>query len=98
MTSRPDEKDQTRRQATARRQGLAYQGSFEAVTAILIAAGIGYWIDARFETSPYGLFIGTIAGFSAFVLRLLRLGKQLEKLGDPALADGDEEEPEDRER
>jgi len=96
MTSRPGEKDQTKRQGTARRQGLAYQGSFEAVTAILLAAGIGYWIDARFETSPYGLFIGTIAGFSAFVLRLIRLGKQLEKMGDPAFAD--EEESEDRDR
>ncbi len=93
MSSRPDEKDQTDRQATARRQGLAYQGSFEAVTAILIAAGIGYWIDARYQTSPYGLLLGTIVGFSAFVLRLLRLGRQLEKLGDPALS-GEE----DRER
>ncbi len=93
MASRPDEKDQTDRKATARRQGLAYQGSFEAVTAILIAAGIGYWIDARYQTSPYGLLLGTIVGFSAFVLRLLRLGRQLEKLGDPALR-GEE----DRER
>lgn len=87
MASRPDEKDQNDRQATARRQGLAYQGSLEAVTAILISAGIGYWIDTRFETSPYGLLLGTVVGFSAFVLRLIRLGRQLEKLGDPALAE-----------
>ena len=92
MTSRPGEKDQTERQRTASRQGLAYQGAFEAVIAILIAAGIGYWIDSRFETSPWGLFIGTAVGFGSFVLRLLRLGKQLEELGDPALADSDDEE------
>ena len=61
-------------------------------TAILIAAGIGYWVDTRFGTSPYGLFTGTIVGFSAFVLRLLRLGKQLEKMGDPALADEDSDQ------
>jgi F0F1-type ATP synthase assembly protein I len=91
--SPPGEKDQTKRQGTARRQGLAYQGSFEAVTAILIAAGSGYWLDTKYETSPYGLLIGTVVGFSAFVLRLIRLGRQLEELGDPALAD-----PEDRDK
>ena len=46
----------------ARRQGHAYQGAFEAVFAILIAAGIGLWIDARYETSPWGLLIGTAIG------------------------------------
>jgi len=86
MTGRPGEKDQTERQGTARRQGLAYQGAFEAIFAILIAAGIGYWIDARYETSPFGVVIGAIVGFSAFVLRLLRLGRQLEQLGDPGVA------------
>ena len=86
MTSRPGEKDQTERQRTARRQGLAYQGAFEAVAAILIAAGIGYWIDARYETTPFGVVIGAIVGFSAFVRRLLRLGRQLEELGDPGVA------------
>ena len=93
MASLPDEKNQTDRQATARRQGLAYQGAFEAVAAIPIAAGIGYWIDTSYETSPYGLLLGTVVGFSAFVLRLIRLGRQLEKLGDPALAQ--EEDPDE---
>jgi F0F1-type ATP synthase assembly protein I len=88
--SPPGEKDQTKRQGTARRQGLAYQGSFEAVAAILIAAGLGYWLDTRYETSPYGLLIGTVVGFSAFVLRLIRLGRQLQELGDPALADDED--------
>ena len=95
MTSRPDEKDQTERQRTASRQGLAYQGALEAAVAIPIAAGIGYWIDTRFETTPFGLLIGTAVGFAAFVLRLLRLGKQLEELGDPALAGRKDEDEED---
>lgn len=84
MTSRPEaEEDQSERRRTATRQGLAYQGAFEAVVAIPIAAGVGYWIDGRFGVSPWGLLTGTALGFSAFVLRLVTLGRQLRELGDP---------------
>ena len=61
----------------SRRQGLAYQAGAEAVFSILIAAGIGYWADQHFGTSPRYLLVGMVLGFSAFVLRLLRLGRQL---------------------
>ena len=47
--------------------------------AILIAMGIGYWADGRFGTSPWLLFLGSAIGFGAFVLRLLRLGRQLKQ-------------------
>jgi F0F1-type ATP synthase assembly protein I len=63
----------------ARRQGLAYQGAFEAVVAILIAIGIGYWADQHFGTSPRYLLIGAVVGFGSFVLRLLKLGRRLEQ-------------------
>lgn len=71
------------KQTQARRQGLAYQAASEAVFAILIAAGLGYWADSHFETSPWLLLIGLGLGFTAFVLRLLRLGRQLETLPLP---------------
>jgi F0F1-type ATP synthase assembly protein I len=61
----------------ARRQGLAYQGAAEAVFSILIAAGIGYWADRHFGTAPRYLLIGTAVGFGSFVIRLVRLGRQL---------------------
>ncbi len=80
MTGRPNDNEQTERRRQARSQGLAYQGAFEAVVAILIAAGIGYWIDDSFETAPWGLIVGTSVGFGSFVLRLVRLGRQLEEL------------------
>lgn len=73
----PGDPGSEERQQEAQSQGKAYQGAFEAVFAILIAAGVGLWIDSRFDTSPWGLAIGTIFGFTTFVLRLLRLGKQL---------------------
>lgn len=77
MSEAPGDPSPEERQQAAKHQGKAYQGAFEAIFAILIAAGIGLWIDGRFETSPWGLAIGTTIGFCSFVLRLLRLGKQL---------------------
>ena len=74
--------DDAKRQRAARRQGLAYQGALEAFVAILIAMGIGYWVDQRFGTSPLYLLIGTGVGFASFVLRLVRLGRQLQGLSD----------------
>ena len=84
MTDRPEDTEQSDKWRVARRQGLAYQGSVEAVSAILIAAGIGYWADQHFGTSPLYLLIGMVLGFSAFVLRLLRLGRQLQQRASDA--------------
>ncbi len=60
---------------TNRRQGAVYQGAFEAVFALLIAAGFGYWLDGHFDTAPVLLLIGTVIGFASFTLRLIRLGR-----------------------
>ena len=49
----------------------------EAVFAILIAVGIGFFVDRTFETFPVFLLVGVAVGFAAFVLRLWRLGKEL---------------------
>ena len=70
---------QGERDRNARHQNAAYQGALEAVMAILIATGIGYWADHRFETSPRYLLIGVGVGFASFVLRLVRLGRRLQK-------------------
>ncbi len=45
----------------------------EAVLAIPIAMGIGYWADSRFETEPVLLLVGTVFGFATFVMRLVRM-------------------------
>jgi F0F1-type ATP synthase assembly protein I len=59
----------------SRRQGAVYQGAFEAVIALLIAAGFGYWLDGYFDTAPMLLLIGTAIGFASFTVRLVRLGR-----------------------
>ena len=85
------------RRIQARRQNLAYQGAFEATVAILICAGFGYWLDGRFDTSPLWLLVGVALGFASFVLRLLRLGRQLQDLrdaeADPAADERDHPTP-----
>jgi F0F1-type ATP synthase assembly protein I len=74
----PPSGDPAPNQQEARRKGLAYQGAFEAVMAIPITIGIGYWLDGRFDTSPILLLLGAVIGFASFVLRLVRLGRQLQ--------------------
>ena len=70
MTDQRDEKE-----LQTRRRGAVYQGGSEAVFAILIAAGIGYWLDGRMDTAPTFLLIGLAVGFAAFTVRLVRLGR-----------------------
>ena len=62
----------------SRRFGGAYQGAFEAVFAIVIGAGLGFAVDHRYETEPWGLLIGVGLGFGAFVVRLVRLGRAIQ--------------------
>ena len=73
---------------SGRSGGGAYEGAFEAVGAILIATLFGYWFDQHFETTPAGLLVGAGIGFAAFVLRLVRLGRQLH--GDETITTGAE--------
>jgi len=60
------------------RQAAAYQGAFEAVLAILIAAFLGNLADDHFGTAPRYLLVGFVIGFCSFVLRLVRLGRKLQ--------------------
>ena len=75
-----------------RRKGAVYQGAFEAVIALLIAIGFGYWLDGYFDTAPWLLLIGTAIGFASFTVRLMRLGRWMkgENSGDSAETDESE--------
>jgi len=61
-----------------RRAASAYQGALEAVFAVVITTGLGYWLDGRFGTAPGFLLAGLAVGFAAFFVRLWRLRHLME--------------------
>lgn len=78
MSHPPDYPGRQRlKRASARAGSDAYQGAFEAVGAVLVGVGFGFWVDSRWETGPWGVLVGVVLGFAAMVLRLVRLGKEL---------------------
>ncbi len=58
-----------------RRGAKAYQAALEAVFAIPIAGGLGYWADTKLATSPYLLLAGLVLGFATFVVLVVRIRK-----------------------
>lgn len=63
----------------SRSAAKAYQGTVEAVVALLIAMGLGYWADQKLGTAPRWLLVGVVLGFAAFVLRLWRMRRLFEQ-------------------
>lgn len=61
----------------------AYQGAIEAVLAVVICAGIGFWVDERWGTAPIGIFAGLGLGFTSFIVRLWRLRSLMSEPTDP---------------
>ena len=62
----------------------AYQRAMEAVFAIPIAGGLGYWADVELETAPTGLVIGLGLGFFTFVLQLVRIRRLVDEIAAEA--------------
>jgi F0F1-type ATP synthase assembly protein I len=50
----------------------------EAVFAIPVGVGFGWFADDQFESAPIGILVGAGIGFAAFVLRLVRLTKDVQ--------------------
>ncbi len=79
MSAEPSGEQPGRSRYAYRSMGRAYQGALEAVFAIIVATGAGYWADGALGSSPWGLLAGATIGFAAFVLRLYRLGMSLNR-------------------
>lgn len=57
---------------------VAYVGIF-MVIAIVLCGGIGYWIDNRWHTSPWGLLIGLVLGIVTAFRELYLVGKRYQQ-------------------
>jgi F0F1-type ATP synthase assembly protein I len=77
------------------RAGKAYQRALEAVLAIPIGIGIGYFVDGRLESSPIGLLIGAALGFAAFVKRLVSMRSLVESAAAEQPTDESKPDPRD---
>ena len=49
---------------------------FEFIVAILFFGGIGWWLDGRFDTSPWLLFMGLSAGFAVGLWAMVKLARK----------------------
>lgn len=53
--------------------GMRYAGlGIELAAAVGFLSFLGWWIDGRFATAPWGLMIGAIVGLVAGMANLLR--------------------------
>ncbi len=57
--------------------------AFEFTGTIGAGAFLGWWIDRRFETTPWGMIGCTVAAAIGGFVRLLQLLRQFERLDPP---------------
>lgn len=76
MERQPSENEGT--PGTGRRRVKAYQAAMEAVLAVPIAMGIGWWADRKLGSEPWGLLVGLGFGFATFIVRLSRMRGMVE--------------------
>ena len=85
-----NEEEATTRSSLNRKQASAYQGAFEAVLAVPIAVGFGYWAGGHLGSSTTGVIVGAVIGFASMVLRLTRMRPEPAETSET----GDTNEPE----
>ncbi len=60
-------------QETVTRSGPAASASYTLVGAVILLGGIGYWVDRRFGTAPWGVMIGLGLGMIVGFYELIKV-------------------------
>src|SRR4051794_15675914 len=80
----PNGKEQDEAQAKASAMAMGLRLSSELVAGVLVGAGLGWGFDRLLSTSPWGLIVFLLLGFSAGVISVMRsagvMAKQSERL------------------
>ena len=71
--------------------GAALRLSSEFISAILVGAGLGYFLDRLAGTTPWGMIILLLLGFVAGVINVLRSSGQVANPYDQGWAQGKKE-------
>ena len=49
---------------------------FEFIAAVMLPGGLGYWLDGRWQTTPWLMLIGGAFGFGVGLYMMLKAAKQ----------------------
>jgi F0F1-type ATP synthase assembly protein I len=77
LERRPSEQEDSTE--SVRWRGKAYQSVMEAVFAIPIGGGLGWFLGGRLGSETVGLLIGLGFGFATFIVRLMRMRGMVER-------------------
>jgi ATP synthase protein I len=78
---RPAENGRDRGESTATGVGNAFKLSSEFIAAIVVGAGLGWFLDRFAGTSPWGLIVFLLLGFAAGVVNVMRASGQMAEFG-----------------
>jgi ATP synthase protein I len=70
--------DDTRRKGKAEGLGIGMRIGIELLASVLVGAGLGWFFDDKFHTSPIFLLALVSLGFTAGVLNVIRLTKRMD--------------------
>ena len=73
---RSAESAESQRNEAMRWHHLAAIG-MEFIVAILLCGGIGWWMDSKFNTSPWLLITGMFLGFAVGLMIMWRASRQM---------------------
>ena len=80
----PSGNEQDTAQARASAMAIGLRLSSELVAGVLVGAGLGWGFDRLLSTSPWGLIVFLLLGFTAGVMNVMRtagvMAKQSERL------------------
>ncbi len=68
----PSASSEADRGATASGYARGFRLSSELVAGVVVGAGLGWFVDRWFGTSPWGLTVFLLLGFAAGVLNVMR--------------------------
>ena len=80
----PSGNEEDKAQAKASAMAMGFRLSSELVAGVLVGAGLGWGFDRLLSTSPWGLIVFLLLGFTAGVINVMRaagvMAKQSERL------------------